>query len=80
MKIQGLPDVKAQISSTKVSDTDLKLRCQKLRKTLYKDQEIAATNIINILFSLKQKNKQKTDSNMFFVDGPGGSGKTYLYN
>ena len=80
LKIQGLPDVKAKTSCTKVSDTDLKLRCQKLRKTLYKDQEIAATNIINILFSLKQKNKQKTDSNMFFVDGPGGSGKTYLYN
>ena len=80
LTIHGLPSVSRNscIIQTK-SNTELKSHCQNLRKTLYKDQEIAATNILRCLFSSTNISNKHID-NMFFVDGPGGSGKTYLYN
>ena len=83
LSIHGLPDVKSssKINPGNISINDLKIKSRKLAKTLYKDQKTAAKNILRSLFSLKERNESNcNDGTIFFVDGPGGSGKTYLYN
>ena len=54
-----------------------------LTNSLNNDQRTAANNILHSLNeSIKNKFNQnpKEIESLFFVDGPGGSGKTYLYN
>ena len=43
------------------------------------EQKSAVDNIVNVIMKIKDVNS-KAFKNCYFVDGPGGSGKTFIYN
>ena len=81
---QGLPAVDTSNISPEVYPISHVLsasEAEKLLEMLNSEQQIAAKAITIALDSYPHHSTPvKNNANVFFIDGPGGTGKTYFYN
>jgi ATP-dependent DNA helicase PIF1 len=73
-QLADMTDVSVDNSSTEYSAQELQQEADKVG-TLNERQRVVFDNVVAAVESPSSSN-----SNLFYVDGPGGSGKTYLYN
>ena len=76
----GLPpvDTALMIAPESVEQVTARADIASLHKSLNVEQKLAATNILRNI--VEYANGDHSKSRIFYLDGPGGTGKTYLYN